>query len=249
MKVIAIIQARMGSTRLPGKVMKTILGLPILQRMMERLNDCKMLDEIVIATTDNINDAILCEFAKSRGYIFGVGSEDDVLGRYYKVAQERRADVVVRLTSDCPLIDPGITDLVVKRHVSSTTNDLTSNVFTRTFPRGFDTEVLSFSCLERVHKATRDPIYREHVTNYIHDYPELFKIENVSNSTDYSHFRLCVDTEEDLEVVKRVYQHLYEKNPKFRAQEIYDLLNSYPEIPQINAPVQQAKIFKRKDRT
>ncbi len=246
MKTVAIIQARMGSTRLPGKVLKPILGIPSLEHMMKRVARCKTLDEAVIATTTQPKDDVLCEFAKDKGFLFGRGSEQDVLDRYYEIAKETKAEVVVRMTSDCPLIDPEVSDRVIKRHLDAKTNDMTSNAFRKlTFPNGFDIEVLSFACLERIHKATQDPLYREHVTNFIHDYPENFVIESVEGEEDHSDLRLCVDTDEDFRLVTLIYEALYPKNPDFGYVEIYELFKKQPELKDINAEVRQTKILKR----
>jgi len=248
MKVVGIVQTRMGSSRLPGKVLKPVLNVPILERTMERLLRVKKLDEVVIATTEDPRDEVICDFAKEKGYLWGRGSEEDVLGRYYKVAKERNADHVVRLTSDCPLIDPELTDLVISRHLASSGNDMTSNVFTRTYPRGFDTEVLSMACLERLEREAQDSIYREHVTNFIHDFPEKFQIENVSQEKDWTYLRLCVDTEEDLELITQVYKELLPSNSRFGYREIYDLFLRLPELQKINAETEQSKIFHLKNR-
>ena len=248
MKVVAIIQTRMGSTRLPGKVMKPILGIPLIQHMMERLSRCRNLDEVVIATTDNPQDRTIVDFAEKNGYLIGIGSENDVLARYGKVARERNADHVVRLTSDCPLIDPDVTDRVVEAHLNSKKNDLTSNVFTRSYPRGLDTEVLSRPCIQRLFNETDDPLYREHVTNYIHDHPEKFVLENVAQDENDSDGRWCVDTERDLEFVTKVYRALYPQNAFFSYEDVRSYLCEHPAIQAINADVPQTKIFRRKAR-
>lgn len=248
MKIVGIVQTRMGSSRLPGKVLKPVLGTPVLEWCMERLLRCKNIAEVVIATTEHPRDEAICDFAKQKGYLYSRGSEQDVLERYWKAANERDAEAIVRLTSDCPLIDPEITDRVVARHLESPENDLTSNVFTRTFPRGFDTEVLSMGCLDRIHRDVHEPIYREHVTNYIHDYPEKFRIAEIRNPEDLSYLRLCVDTEEDLALIRKVFEELFPLNAHFGYREIYELFGRKPELRQINAQIQQAKIFKRKNR-
>jgi len=247
LKVVGIVQARMGSSRLPGKVMKPIVGVPMLGRVMERLSRCTMLGEIVIAIPDHPRDRVICDFAKKKGYLWGIGPEEDVLGRYYKVAKQRKADAVVRLTADCPLIDPKIVDRVVARHLSLKKRiDMTSNVLKRTFPRGMGAEVLSMDCLERLQEETKDPLYREHVTNYIHDFPEKFRTESIKNFSDYSHLRLCVDTDADLKLVRRIYHALYASNPNFGVEEIYKLFERESELHEINASVRQANIFRRK---
>lgn len=248
MKVVGVVQTRMGSSRLPGKVLMPVMGIPVLEWCMERLLCCKLIQEVVIATTEHPRDEVICDFAKRKGYLYSRGSEEDVLGRYWKAATERGAEAVVRLTSDCPLIDPEITDRVVSRYLESPDSDLTSNVFTRTFPRGFDTEVLSMDCLDRIHKEVREPIYREHVTNYIHDFPEKFRIAEIRNTEDLSCLRLCVDTDDDLALIRKVFEELFPLNPHFGHREIYELFRRKPELQKINAQIQQAKIFKRKNR-
>lgn len=248
MKTVAIVAARMSSTRLPGKVLRPILGTPMLQRMMDRLRRCRQLNEIVIATSENSSDDAIVNFAREKGYLVGRGSENDVLGRYHKVASERKADVIVRLTGDCPLIDPEVTDLVIERHHASKNNDLTCNVIERTYPRGFDTEVLSWPCLDRLNRETADPLYREHVTNYVYDYQEKFNVENVTGARNHSNLRICVDTEADFELVTALYESLYPKNPNFGFREIMELIEQKPELREINAAVEQAKIFKRRTR-
>jgi spore coat polysaccharide biosynthesis protein SpsF len=220
----------------------------MLQHIVERLERCSTIDEIVIATSTGPGDRVLCDFAVRQGYLFGVGSEEDVLGRYHKVAREREADVVLRLTGDCPLIDPETTDAVVRRHLAAGSNDMTSNVFTRTFPRGLDTEALSMECLDRLNREALDAIYREHVTNYIHDHPEKFKIENVCEPVDRSDLRWCVDTEDDLELVRRVYEGLYPGNEFFGMKDALRFVESHPELKTLNAHVRQAKIFRLKTR-
>jgi spore coat polysaccharide biosynthesis protein SpsF len=247
MKAVGIIQARMGSTRLPGKVLKPILGVPMLALMMERLSQSKELDEVVIATSTLPQDDVICEFAHTKGYLIGRGSESDVLGRYYQVAKERKADIIARMTGDCPLIDPDITDTVVrKQRLSGNKNDVTSNVLLRTFPRGFDTEVMSFSCLERVIHETQDPLYREHVTNYMYDFPEKFTMESVTNDEDCSDLRLTVDTEKDFELVKLIFEALYPANPRFRFRDIKLFLDENPELKTMNAYIKQTKIFRNR---
>ncbi len=243
MNVVAIVAARLGSSRLQGKVLRPIVGVPMLELQMRRLQKCRTLNQIVIGTTDNPNDQALVDFAKSKGFSWGIGSEEDVLGRYHKIAAEYKADVIVRLTGDCPLIDPEVTDGVVKMHTDAG-NDETSNVIRRTFPRGMDTEVLSRACLDRINKEAQDKIYREHVTNYIYDHPEKFKLGNYETKNDRSDLRLCVDTEDDYKVVAGVFDGIYHKNPDFRLKDVIEYLDAHPELAKLNAHIQQAKIFK-----
>ncbi len=243
MNVVAIVAARLGSSRLQGKVLRPIVGVPMLELQMTRLARCRTLNKIVVGTTDNPNDQALVDFARSKGYAWGIGSEEDVLGRYHKIASEYKADVFVRMTGDCPLIDPEVTDGVVRMHIDNK-NDETSNVIRRTFPRGMDTEVLSRACLDRINAEAADKIYREHVTNYIYDHPEKFRLGNYETSNDRSDLRLCVDTEEDYKVVAGVFEGIYAKNPEFKLKDVIAYLDAHPELAKLNSHIQQSKIFK-----
>lgn len=246
MKKVAIVAARMSSKRLPGKVLKTISGFPMLELLLQRLNRCSLLDEVVIATSSSKNDDPICTFAEEKNFLFIRGSEEDVLGRYYMVAKERHADIIVRITGDCPLIDPDVTNTVIQKHLANPANDLTSNVVIRTFPRGFDTEVLSLKCLEYLNQTARDPIYREHVTNYVYDNLKHFKTDNVVGSEDYSNLRLCVDTEEDFQLVTKIYELLYTQNPVFGFYDIVNTFSKHPELKQINLQVKQISVLRKK---
>jgi len=245
-RTVAIIQARMNSTRLPGKVLRPLLGRPMLERMIERLSRCKVLNDIVIATSTSPADDVIAAFAEERGYRWMRGSEQDVLGRYVEAARQFQADIVVRLTGDCPLIDPEVCARVIRKHQNTRTNDLTSNIVKRTYPRGLDTEVLSFRCLERLEQVAKEGIYREHVTNYLYDHPDEFVIEGVSGNEDHSDVRLCVDTQEDWELVEALYQSLYSRNSRFGIEDILNVLHERPELRRINESVEQAKIFQHR---
>lgn len=246
MKIVGIIQARMGSTRLPGKVLRPILGTPMLGHIIQRLSQSTTIDELVVATSTLEQDRDIVEYAKKIGCAWSQGSEEDVLGRYYQAAMEFNADVVLRLTGDCPLIDPETTDRVVSAHLKAEKSDMASNVLVRSFPRGLDTEALSMACLERINYEATEPIYREHVTNYIHDYQEKFKLTNVLNDADESSHRWCVDTEDDFKLISVIYESLYAKKKHFGFKDVLELMQSRPDLPLLNKHVAQAKIFKRK---
>ncbi len=236
MKTIAIVQARMGSQRLPGKAMKELCGKPILQHVVERLRDAKRLDDVIVAIPKSQKDDVLAEFCSKMKYSFFRGSEQDVLLRYWQAAHAFKADVVVRVTADCPLIDPGLLDTIVKRHVESSGNDYTSNVVIRSFPRGVDTEVVSIACLDRLHQEAKDPFYREHVTNLIHDHMKEYKTGNVLRAKgDRSDLRLCVDTQEDFDVVQAVAQGVQGTS----IEEVIAFLDVHPKIAKLNAHVEQ----------
>lgn len=245
MKIGAIIQARMGSTRLPEKVMKNLLGKTILEHVVERVKQSKYIDEIIIATTTNDNDSII----QSEALRFGVstfrGSEDDVLSRYYCAAKEFGLDVVVRITSDCPLIDPFVLDEIVEFYLNNS-YDIVSNagsdLSNRTYPRGLDVEVFSYNVLKKAFKYAKEMYQREHVTPFI--YENTDKVYYYKNSVDYSKYRWTLDTDEDYELISRVYGHLYHGVHDFFLSDIVELFEMMPELWAINAHIEQKKISK-----
>lgn len=242
MKVVAIVQARMGSTRLPGKVLKNLAGKPMLLRCLERLQRAQVLDDVVVATTVQPSDENIVKLCQECGWKFFRGSEDDVLDRYYWAAREFRADVVVRVTSDCPLIDPELVNQVVQEFLDRQPEvDYASNTFPqRTFPRGLDTEVLRFDVLEQAWREDRNPVWREHVTPYIWKQPGQFRIHGVVNDVNYSHMRWTVDTPEDLTFVRCIYEHF--GHDQFSWRDVLVALEEHPEWLEINRHVQQKVI-------
>ena len=245
MKVGAIIQARRGSTRLPGKVLKDILGKPMLWHMLNRLRLSTKIDNIVLAIPDSKQNDRLEDFAKGFNLHHFRGSEEDVLSRYYGAATNFRADVIVRLTSDCPLIDPRVTDKVIEEHLNSNA-DYTSNGIKSTFPRGLDTEVFNFEVLKRAHKEAERDYEREHVTPYIHQHPKLFKLKSVEACGNLRRpdLRLTVDTGEDLRLIREIFKRLYCDGQIFYTEDVIDLLDKYPELIAINAPIRQKELGK-----
>lgn len=205
-RTVAIVQARMGSTRLPGKVLKDLEGEPLLTRVINRLQRAGTIHRVVIATTNKFEDDAIVEVCRDRGWDWFRGSELDVLDRYYKAAVAFQADIVVRVTSDCPLIDPAVVDMVVRQfHLKGDVDYLTNTLPPRTFPRGLDVEVIAFSALKRAWNEATDSSDREHVTPYIYKHPELFRLHGHYNRTDLSYMRWTVDTEEDLALVRKIY--------------------------------------------
>ncbi len=240
MKTICIIQARMGSSRLPGKVLKEVCGKPLIAHTIARLKKAKGIDHIILATSTLPHDAPLIEAAKKEGVEGFAGSENDVLGRYYEAARPHKPDVVVRCTGDCPMFDPAVTGLVIATHFEKG-GDYTSNTLTRTYPRGMDTEVFNYTVLERIAREAQDEFSREHVTPYIYRNPQIFRVEQVlapKELTDPS-LRLCVDTVEDFELIRRIFEALYPQNPYFTIGDILAFLKTRPELRQINAHVEQ----------
>jgi len=239
MKVVAIIQARMGSTRLPGKVLMDICGKTMLARGHDRVKRARMINEVVVATTDQKKDDILENYCIANGWNYFRGSQDDVLDRYYLAAKEHHADAVVRITSDCPLIDHNVIDRVIECFLLKRDEaDYASNLLPlRTYPRGLDTEVMSFEALERAWKEDDDPRTREHVTQFIVSNPSKFKLIGVTNPRDFSYMRWTVDVPEDLELVRRVYSHFWESD--FGWNDVVDLLLARPELLELNRSVKQ----------
>lgn len=242
MRIVAIIQARIGSTRLPGKVLLDLAGEPMLVRDVERIRRAQTLDDVVVATTTQPADTAIADLCAERNWPCFRGSEDDVLDRYYRAAIAHQADVVVRITSDCPLIEPAIVDRVVQEFLDLQPKvDYACNMLPhRTFPRGLDTEVVRFDVLERVWQEDKNLAWREHVTPYIYRNPDLFRIHGVVNGMDYSHMRWTVDTPEDLDFVRCIYEHFGHNH--FSWQEVLAVLEEHPEWLEINRHVQQKVI-------
>ncbi len=210
MKIGAIIQARMGSTRLPGKIQKVLSGRPLLWHVIERVKRCVRVDEIVLATTVNEKDDVLESFANDNDIKFFRGSEEDVLGRYLGAAREYDIDLIVRITSDCPLIDQGTVDRLIEEHIESGA-DYSSNTMKRTYPRGLDAEIFSTALLEDVDKVATEKHQREHVTPYFYQNPLKFKLNDIVARGKLYHpdFRLCVDTIEDFQLMEIIYARLF----------------------------------------
>lgn len=246
MKAVAIIQARMGSTRLPGKVMKTLCGRTVLGHVITRVKACPLVDEIVVATTQDPQDDVIVAEARKFGARTFRGSEEDVLSRYYFAAGEAGADIVVRVTSDCPLFDPHLLNTMLGQfHADRSSGrglDYLSNTLERTYPRGLDAEIFTFSALERSHVEARQPHEREHVTPYIYQHPEFFALKNFSGPVNLSDLRWTLDTEEDWRLIEAIYAVLGNEEPFFSTQAVLQLLESQPELVSINAHVEQKEL-------
>lgn len=243
MKTVAIIQARMGSTRLPGKVLMKLQDKSVLEHVIERVKQAKLIDEIVVATTTLSEDDVLYEAAMRYGVHVYRGSSDNVLSRYYEAAKQAEAHVIVRITSDCPLIDPIIMDEVIEFYNNNRYNIVTNagNILKeRTYPRGMDVEVFSMESLEIANNNAEKVHQFEHVTPYI--YEILQNTFYFSNKDDYSQYRLTLDTPEDLLLLTHVYDQLYNKNHDFYLNEIIKLLKSKPELNELNGHIEQKKI-------
>lgn len=241
MKIVAIVQARMGSTRLPGKVLMDIQGSPMLHRVVSRLARSERVDEIVVATTDRSEDDAIEARCAGEGWLLMRGSQHDLLDRYYQAALERRADLVVRVTADCPLLDPGIVDHVIDRFTPLLPEvDYASNgIPPRTYPRGLDVEVFTFGALRTAWSEDENAAWREHATPFLYR-SGRFRTLPILNDTDLSSLRWTVDTAEDLEFVRQVYAAL--GGAHFSWTDVLDLLRRCPSMAEINAGVTQKEL-------
>jgi len=232
MKKIAIIQARCSSTRLANKVLKKILDKPMLQWQVERVQLSRLIDELVIATSFEESDDDIEVLCNNLSVNVFRGSLADVLDRYYQAATLYQADIIIRITGDCPLIDSDIIDQVIAKHISSS-NDYTSNIEPETFPDGLDVEVFNYQTLKNAWIYAKKKSEREHVTPYIRNNQSVTK-GTIQSATDYSHYRWTVDEEKDFEFVTQIYQKLGCNGEYFGADKIYQLLQKQPELLAIN---------------
>lgn len=241
LRTVGIVQARMGSTRLPGKVLKDLGGKPMLQRVLTRLSRAETLHDVVVATSDEQQDDVLADWCATQGWTCFRGSEADVLDRYYGAARQAGAEVVVRVTADCPLIEPTIVDRVVLLLQANSELVYTSNIIpTRTYPRGLDAEAFSFGALDEAWHEAKDEAHREHVTPFIWTQATRFPQDVVTAEHDASALRWTVDTPEDLAFAQRIYEHF--GHDRFSWHEVLQVIEARPELASINAHVQQKKL-------
>ncbi len=226
-QVVAIIQARMGSTRLPGKVLKPILGKPMLERMLERVKQAKLLDTIVVATSTKKTDYPIVQLTNKLGILSFRGSETDVLDRYYQAAKKFQADIVVRLTADCPLIDPQLIDAVVTVLRNDHLDYASNRVPIPLVPSGFDAEALTFKTLTAIHSLAKSAYDREHVVPYIHTHLDKFKTKTppLPKKPLHPNLHLSVDTQTDLDKIRKIYTQLYPVNSKFSFADVINLVS------------------------
>ncbi|HTL46685.1 MAG TPA: glycosyltransferase family protein [Verrucomicrobiae bacterium] len=243
MKIVSTIEARMASSRLPGKILKDVLGKPMLERMIERVRRSKLVNQVVVATTVDPSDQATEDACKAMGVACFRGSSDDVLLRVLEAAKAHKADLIVELTGDCPVIDHGLIDQVIRFYLDNDF-DYASNVLHRDFPRGTEVQVFSVKVLDEVNRITQDPADHEHVSLYIYEHPEKFKLGTLSAPPELKRpdLRLTVDLPQDLELVRAVYGRLHPQKPDFDIHDVVRLLSREPELGRLNATIQQKPV-------
>jgi spore coat polysaccharide biosynthesis protein SpsF len=241
--ILAILQARTSPSRLPGKVLKPIMGAPMLLRQLERLSTVKSVDKLLVATSTDKSDDPIETLCRDSQYLFYRGSLEDVLDRFYQAALPFRPEHVVRLTGDCPLADSEIIDAVVNMHLLEN-NDYTSNTVEPTFPDGLDVEVMKFKCLREAWENANLASQREHVTPYLYKNPDKYKIGSYKNNQDLSYLRWTVDEQSDYELVVNIYEELYNFNGHFNIRDILALLVKRPELRSFNLQYKRNEGYK-----
>jgi spore coat polysaccharide biosynthesis protein SpsF len=232
--ILGVLQARTSSSRLPGKILMPILGIPMLEHQIRRLLRSRLMDSLILATSDQVSDEPVAAMAASIGIGCFRGSLDDVLDRFYRAASSSRPDHVVRLTGDCPLADPEIVDRTIALHLESGA-DYTTNALEPTWPDGLDVEAMRFACLEEAWREARKPSEREHVTPFINTQPGRYALRHLKDEPDLSGLRWTVDEPEDFAFVRAVYERLYPGNPRFGTLEILALLEREPQLGNLNS--------------
>ncbi len=230
----------MSSRRLPGKVLKTILGRPMLELQIERVLRCKNIDQLIVATSENKEDDPIATLCKNLNIDCFRGDLANVLDRFYQASRKYRPGHIVRLTGDCPLTDPAIIDALIEYYLANE-SDYASNCQVPILPDGLDAEIFSAEALEQAWQEAVLPSHLEHVTPYIRTNPERFNLGFFRYHKDLSHLRWVVDEPEDLEFVRKVYEALYSSNPEFRTDDIIALLEHNSELIEIN------RCFKRNE--
>lgn len=239
LNIVAIVQARMGSTRLPGKIMLDVLGKPLLFRQLERISKAQLVDKIVVATSTQKEDDDIVEFCLKYGYTCFRGSLDDLLDRHYQAAVRYDADIILKIPSDCPLIDHRIIDLVIENYLNNIEKyDFVTNLKPGSWPDGNDVELMPIHTLEQAWIEAKSKTEREHTTPFIINPGNGFKIKNIVWQTglDYSAtHRWTIDYPEDYQFIRRVYEELYPTNPDFSLEDILNLILIKPDIQDINS--------------
>ncbi|MET3698885.1 spore coat polysaccharide biosynthesis protein SpsF [Bacillus oleivorans] len=242
--ILAIIQARVSSSRLPGKVLKPIIGLPLILRQIERVKRSNYIDYLLVATSREPSDDPIEHLCKDNQILLFRGELDNVLDRFYHAALAFSPAHIVRLTGDCPLSDPELIDHMIEFHLHGNF-DYTSNTIEPTFPDGLDVEVFRFTCLQQAWKEAALPYQKEHVTPFIYELPDRFKLGSYKNLKDLSHLRWTVDEPADFKLVKKIYEALYPVNPLFNTEDILVFLESHPDIQNLNKHIKRNEGLKK----
>lgn len=233
----------MSSSRLPGKVLKPLVGQPMLWHVINRVQKSTLLKKIIVATTSEDSDDPLEEFCHNNRIEVFRGSLPDVLDRYFQAAKKYKADVIVRITADCPLIDPVVIDRIISVFLDSEGKaDYVSNTLKRTYPRGLDVEVFSFKILSEAWSLSQSLHQREHVTPFFYENPQRYNLLNVENDINLEHFRWTVDESSDFKLIQLIYENLYQKNSFFGFEEVQNFFSIHPELHDVNKHVEQKKI-------
>ena len=223
--IVAIIQCRLGSKRIPGKVLKKIEGKPMLWHIIERLKPSKHIEKIGIATSESKENDDIINFARKNNILCCAGSEEDLLSRFYQAAKKFEATTIVRIWGDCPFIDFEIVDKVINLHLDKN-SDFTSNRKPMSYPVGMSVEVISLSALKKTHLEAKTPPLRHFLTDYIYKQPKVFKVNNLDYDTSLSKIKLTVDYPEDMELTKKIYSSLYSRKKIFLFKDVMNLLNN-----------------------
>lgn len=244
MSIICIVQARMGSERLPGKVMKDLLGKPMIEYTLNRIKSSKYIDDVILATSDRVEDNIMAEYVSSIGFKVFCGDENNVLKRYKDANDKYNGDIIIRVTGDCPLIDSCIMDNVITYFLNNRYDYVRLDV-PNTFIRGFDVEIFSKEALDKVYSIMSDEKeenpYKEHVTLYMYKHPDEFNVGVVKGSEYYNkQYRLCVDTKEDFELVEKIYKHF--SDMYVSGKNVVEYLDNNKNISEINMTINQREI-------
>jgi spore coat polysaccharide biosynthesis protein SpsF len=243
MNICAIIQARLGSTRLPKKLFLDLSGKPLIWHVINRLTFSKQISKIILATTDQNIDDELVDWSKKNNIDYFRGDENDVLSRYYLCSKKINADIIIRITSDDPFKDPFLIDRLIEILLKEKL-DFIFNNYPPSYPEGLDTEIFTFDALEKAYLNTNSKFDREHVTQFFYKNIELFNTRNILNNENLSNYRWTIDTELDYELIRKIYDLLYENNKLFNMKDILNLYEDFPFLHEINCKVKRSDMYK-----
>ncbi len=244
MNIIAMIQARMGSSRLSGKVLHDLCGEPVLTHVINRVKASNKVTETVVLTTVNKLDLPIIKLCSEKNIRVFAGSEEDVLDRYYQFSKLCAVDHIIRITSDCPFMDPEVIDHIIDEHIKNN-NDYTSNTLIETYPDGEDVEIFTFAVLEKAWREAKLLSEREHVTPYIKKNEDIFKLKNIEYKENLSDKRWTLDNKEDFEFISKIYDVLYNQNPLFGMKEILEFLKTNEDFEKINKHIERNEGYKK----